>query len=120
MKTSSLLAAATMLLLPALAFARQKDSVQVQFPYVVSVAGTQLAPGHYKLTWQGNGPDVTVSFIEGRKIVATASARLVNEPSSQLDSFETETATDKTVILQAVDMNHESLRFESTASAAGN
>lgn len=120
MKNKSLLTAATILLLPTLAFARQKDSTQVQFDNSVSIAGTELAPGDYKVTWQGNGSDVTVSFMDGRKIVATAPARLVNEPASQPGAVEVQEGTGKTEILQAVDLKGEALQFGGTVSSAGN
>jgi hypothetical protein len=120
MKTKALFAAAIMFLMPTLVFARQKDSVQVQFQGPVNVAGKQLAAGQYKLTWQGTGPDVTVNFIEHRKIVASVPANLVSDPDSQSGTYETEAEPDKTVVLQAVDLNHESIRFQDGVSAAGN
>jgi hypothetical protein len=120
MKSKSLFAAAVIALLPTLALARQKDSVQVQFESPVNVAGTQLAAGDYKLIWQGTGPDVTVNFIENRKTVATAPANLVSDPASQPGTYEPEAEPDKTVVLQAVDLKHESIRFQGAVSAAGN
>jgi len=120
MKNKSLFAAGTMLLLPALAFAGQKNSAHVQFQDAVTVAGTKLAAGEYKVTWQGNGPDVTVSFVEGRKVVATAPARLVNQQPSEPGAIETEAGSDKTEILQAVDLKHASLQFGDTVPVAGN
>lgn len=120
MKSKSLFAAAVMVLMPTLVFGRQKDSVQVQFQSPVNVAGTQLAAGQYKLIWQGTGPDVTVNFIEHRKTVATVPANLVSDPASQPGTYETEAEPDKTVVLQAVDLKHESIRFQDTVSAAAN
>lgn len=120
MKSKSLFTAAMVFLIPALAFAGQKNSANVQLDRPVQVAGTQLAPGNYKMVWQGTGPDVNVSFIEGKKIVATAPAKLVSDPASQPGAIETNTATDKTVILQAVEMKNETIQFENTISAAGN
>jgi len=120
MKSKALFAAAIMVLMPTLVFARQKDSVQVQFQGPVSVAGKQLAAGQYKLIWQGTGPDVTVNFIEHRKIVASVPANLVSVPDSQAGTYETEAEPDKTGVLQAVDLNHESIRFQNSISVAGN
>jgi hypothetical protein len=111
--------ASMVFLVPALAFAAHKNSENVQLDQMVKVANTQLAPGEYKMTWEGNGPDVTVSFIEGKKIVATAPARLVSDSTSSAGAIETFTATDKTVILRAVELKNETIRFEN-ASAAGN
>jgi hypothetical protein len=120
MKSRFKFAAAILILMPTLVFARQKDSVRVQFLGPVNVAGTQLAAGQYKLIWQGAGPDVTVNFIEDRKTVATVPANLVSDLASQSGAYETEAGPDKTVVLQAVDLKGESIRFGGTVSAAGN
>jgi hypothetical protein len=120
MKSKSLFIAAMVFLIPALAFAGQRNSANVQLDHPVQVAGTQLGPGNYKMIWQGNGPDVSVSFIQGKKIVITAFAKLVSDPASQPGAIETRTATDKTVILHAVELENESIQFENAISAAGN
>ena len=41
------------------------------------VNGTQLKPGDYKVEWDGTGPDVQVSFLQGKKVVATVPAKVV-------------------------------------------
>jgi hypothetical protein len=38
--------------------------------------GKQLPAGTYDLKWEGNGPDVQVEFLKGKKVVATAPAKL--------------------------------------------
>jgi hypothetical protein len=38
--------------------------------------GKQLPAGTYQLKWEGNGPEVQVQFLQGRKVVATAPAKL--------------------------------------------
>ena len=120
MKSTSLFIVSTVFLIPALAFAGQKNSANVLLDQPVNVAGTQLAPGNYKMIWQGNGPDVSVSFIEGKKIVATAPAKLVTDPTSQPGAIDTDTTTDKTIRLQAVELKNETIQFENGISAAGN
>ena len=57
------------------------DSKHVAFSDPVTVGGTVLKPGTYKVVWIGSGPDVQVSFMKGYTSVATASARLVLEKS---------------------------------------
>jgi len=42
----------------------------------VMVNGKTLAPGEYKVTWEGSGSDVQVTFLQGKKVVATASAKV--------------------------------------------
>ncbi len=42
----------------------------------VSVAGKQLAPGDYKVKWEGTGSNVEVSILRGKEVVATAPAHI--------------------------------------------
>jgi len=108
----------TMVFLPALAFA-QKNSANVALDQSVTIAGTQLAPGQYKLIWEGNAPNVNVSFVEGKKTVATAHGKLVSNPTSE-EAIETATQTDNTQVLQAVDLKNVTIRFENAVPGAGN
>jgi len=72
-------------LLASSAFASNKGSLQVGEPFEVS--GQQLAPGEYQLRWDGTGSNVEVSFMQGRKEVAKASAKVVElEKASDYDS----------------------------------
>jgi hypothetical protein len=43
----------------------------------VEINGQQLAPGEYQVRWDGTGPSVEVSFMQGRKEVAKTSAKVV-------------------------------------------
>ena len=47
------------------------------------VGSTQLAPGDYKATWEGSGPVVQVKILQGKNVVATGPAKLVDNPSRQ-------------------------------------
>jgi hypothetical protein len=38
--------------------------------------GKQLPAGAYQLKWEGKGPEVQVEFLRGKKVVATAPAKL--------------------------------------------
>lgn len=120
MKLKSLLFVTTVFFLPAFAFAGQKNSANVSLDRTVKVAGTQLAPGRYKLTWEGNGPDVTVSFLEGNKTIVTAPAKLVNTPANQPEGIETITEPDKSNVLQVVYSKNVSIQLEDATSGAGN
>jgi len=66
----------TALLLAVNAFASNKGSFQIS--HSVTISGTQLAPGSYAVKWEGNGPDVQVSILKGRNVVATVPAHIVN------------------------------------------
>ena len=116
---SKLFTAAMVFFIPALAFAGPKNSANVNLDEPVTVAGTQLAPGEYKLTWEGSGPDITVNFAEGKKTVATAHGKLVSNPTDQ-EAIETFTTADNTRVLRAVDLKNKTIQFENAAPNAGN
>lgn len=70
------LATATLLVTSAYAAGPvHKGSLQVVD--TVQVNGTQLAPGDYTVTWQGEGPNVDLRISRGSKEVATAEAKVV-------------------------------------------
>jgi hypothetical protein len=119
MKPKSLFVFA-MLLIPALAFAAEKKSANVLLDQPVTVAGTPVAPGQYHLTWEGSGSDVTVTFLAGKKTVATAPAKLVNTSSNAPVAIETQTNPDKTLVLRAIDLKNQTIQFQTPVSAAGN
>jgi hypothetical protein len=119
MKSKSLSAAAIVFLTPALAFAGPKNSANVELDQPVKVADTQLAPGQYKMIWQGSGPDITVSFTEGKKTFATVPAKLVSNSNSE-EAIETDSAPNTETVLQAIDLKHFTIQFENAAPAAGN
>lgn len=62
------------LLLATSAFAASQGSLEVKEN--VSLNGKQLAPGNYLLKWKGHGPNVEVTIIQGKNVVATVPARL--------------------------------------------
>jgi hypothetical protein len=55
-----------------------KNSHVVRLYDSLSVGGTQIAAGEYKINWEGQGASTQVSFAKGNKVVATASAKLVD------------------------------------------
>ena len=63
------------LLLTSNAFAGTKSSLQLSNPVMVN--GTELKPGEYKLQWEGNGPNVELSIIQGKNVVAKVPAHVV-------------------------------------------
>lgn len=67
------------LLLATSAFAATKASLQLDDP--VTLNGTTLKPGDYKVQWDGTGPNVELSITQGKHIVAKASARMVDLPA---------------------------------------
>ena len=61
-------------LLATVAFASNKGSLNVTDN--CTVAGKQLNKGDYKVSWEGNGPDVQVSIMKGKEVVATVPAHM--------------------------------------------
>jgi hypothetical protein len=57
------------------AFAAAKGSLQLSNP--VTVNGTTLKPGEYSLQWEGNGPDVELSIMQGKNVLTKVPAHLV-------------------------------------------
>jgi hypothetical protein len=64
------------LLLASSAFAATKASLQISHP--VTVNGTQLKPGDYKVEWDGSGPNVEVSILQGKNVIAKTPAHVVD------------------------------------------
>jgi len=62
-------------LLASSAFAASKGSLEIRNPTVVN--GTTLKPGEYKLEWDGTGPNVEVSVMQGKNVIAKVPAKLV-------------------------------------------
>ena len=86
----------------------------------VKVGATQLQPGKYKVVWDGSGPEVQVSFMEGKKTVATAPAKLVNQESSYDGAVEIKTTDDNSKLLEGISWKKRALIFDQSGAAAGN
>lgn len=64
------------LLLTSSAFAATKAHLALTNPTTVN--GTQLKAGDYQLQWDGNGPNVEVSILQGKNVVTKVNAKLVD------------------------------------------
>ena len=69
------------LMLASSAFASEKGKLEIYNP--VTVNGTTLKAGEYKLEWTGNG-NVELSILKGKNVLAKVPARVVdlNSPSA--------------------------------------
>ena len=65
------------------ALAAEKGSMKLFDP--TQVNGVQLSPGDYALQWEGTGNNVQVQILQGKRVVATTAAALVQlkAPASQ-------------------------------------
>jgi hypothetical protein len=87
---SKMLVLGLALVLASSAFAATKANLQLYHP--VTVNGTTLKPGEYKVQWEGNGPSVELSILKGKNVVATVPAHVV--------ALETPSANDAAVMRQ--------------------
>jgi hypothetical protein len=89
------------LLLASSAFAATKGSLQLNHP--VTVNGTQLKAGDYKVEWDGSGPNVELSIMQGKNVVAKVPAHVVDLSSaSQSDAAVTKKNDDGSTTLAGV------------------
>ena len=73
------------LTLASTAFAASKANLTLNSP--TSVNGTNLKPGDYRLEWDGNGPNVEVSILQGKKVLTKVPAKVVDlDKASSNDS----------------------------------
>jgi S1-C subfamily serine protease len=64
------------LLLASMAFAASKGNLQIG--HAVTINGTTLKPGDYRVQWDGAGSDVQVIILLNNKVVTKASAHVVD------------------------------------------
>ena len=74
------------LLLSTSAFARDTNKGTLNLSEKVTVDGKALDSGTYKVEWNGNGPSVEVSLIQGKQTVATFPAQLTDEATANPDN----------------------------------
>jgi len=72
------------LMLASSAFAATKASLNLQHPTIVN--GTKLKAGDYKLEWDGSGPNVEVSIIQGKNVLTKVPAKVVDLSSPAQNS----------------------------------
>ncbi len=101
MKLSKSVILGLALLLATSAFAANKGSLQVQEPIMVN--GTKLAPGDYKVQWDGTGPSVELSILQGKKVVAKIPAHMVDlDKPSAMDAAVVKNTGDGSRVLSEV------------------
>ena len=65
------------------AFAKDKNEGKFSLQSSAQLGSTELKPGDYKATWDGTGPDVQVKILQGKNVVATAPAKVVDRTQIQ-------------------------------------
>jgi hypothetical protein len=118
MKRSSPITSALLALVfavPAISMAATKGQQNLSLTTPTKVGDSQLQPGNYKVMWEGNGPDVQVSFVQGKTTVATAPAKLVQQTTGYDNAVET-TGADNNKTLTSLEWKKQSLVFTSSVS----
>jgi hypothetical protein len=83
------------------AFAASKANLTLNNP--TSINGTKLKAGDYKLEWDGSGPNVEVSIMQGKKVVTKVAAKVVDlNQSSANDAALLKQNSDGTTTLAGV------------------
>jgi hypothetical protein len=118
MKVRSLILTGVLGLLTLPGFAADESKATITLSQPATIGSTQLAPGQYKMTWNGTGSDVQVRLSQGKKAVATVPARVV-EQRSGLSSPAVLTDS-KTGALLGVQLPEQSLTFNGEKPGAGN
>ena len=101
-RVSILLFGATLLFSSA-ALAGETNKGTLRLDDKVVVDGKPLAPGNYRVEWDGSGPTVQVKLLQGKQAVATIPAHLTEQasPNSQ-DGYATTAEPDGSRALTAI------------------
>lgn len=108
------------LLLSTSLFAATSGSMKLNQP--VQLNGTQIQAGEYKVTWEGTGPEVTVSVLKGKEVVAKTSAHLKELPKNgDSDATVLQKNADGTTSLNGIRFGGKkvTLEFAEETAAAG-
>jgi hypothetical protein len=106
------------LVLASSAFAATKASLQLNNPTTVN--GTRLKPGDYKLWWEGSGPSVEVSIMQGKNVVAKIPAKVVNlDSAASNDAAVTQRNSDGTTTLAGIRFGGKKFALEMGDSSDG-
>ena len=84
-KLTRVLVAVLVLALTTTAFAAS-GAATVKLFGAAQVNGKSLAAGEYKVKWETNSPDAAVTFLQGKKAMATTHAKLVNRDQAAPDN----------------------------------
>lgn len=73
------------LLFASVAVARESNKSSVQLDDKVVVEGKTLDSGHYTVEWNGNGPAVQVTLLQGKDTIATFPAHVIEQASANFE-----------------------------------
>jgi len=107
------------LLLSSAAVAGDSNKGSLKLYEKVSVEGKLLNPGQYTITWDGSGPNVQVTILQGKQTVATFPAHLTEQATrNSEDAYGSSAETDGTRTLTAIYPNGKRFSLEIEQAAA--
>lgn len=98
------------------AFAGDENKGTLRLQDKLTVAGTPLNPGEYRVEWSGSGPDVQVKLIKGHDTVATFPAKLAEQKIAITANGYGSDADNKALTAIYFGGKHYSLQVEPTAA----
>jgi len=99
-------------LTPLSMFAAAKNSQNVHFTEAVTVNGTEIPAGNYKVEWEGSGA-TTATINQGKKVLATVPATVTPSKSAYDAALETEGKN-----LQGIQFKNQTIRFNGSSAAS--
>lgn len=108
------------LLLSSSAFAGNSNKGSLRLDDKITVGGTAVNPGNYKVEWSGNGPEVQVSLLQGSRTVATFPAHVAEQataPQSNAYGSQSEPNGDKALTAIYFSGKHFSLEVASASAS---
>lgn len=109
---------AGVVLLAGSALASSKGPLALHEP--ASVAGTQLKSGTYTVQWDGTGDQVQLKIYQGKKEVASASARVVAlDKATPLDGTILQRSDDGTLAITRINFGGKKFALELSGAGGG-
>jgi hypothetical protein len=107
------------LLLSSAVLAGEPNKGSLQLYEKVSVEGKALNPGKYTVTWEGTGPNVQVTVLQGKQAVATFPAHVTEQATrNSEDAYGSAAETDGSRTLTAIYPNGKRFSLEIGQTAA--
>jgi hypothetical protein len=117
---SKAIVAIILMMAPVALLAAQKNSGSVTFSETVTVNGTQIPTGDYRVEWKGTGPLVEVTILKAGKALVSSPATLFTGKTELGDGFETRDGDNNSHVLNAIDWSKFSLRFDQVKAGTAN
>jgi len=99
------------------AFAKDKNEGKFTLQNSTTVGSTNLKPGEYKFAFDDMGSSVQVKFLQGKTVVATANASVMENTLRQAGVAVTTAEAGNTRIIKQIDFGKRTLTFASGEGA---